>query len=648
MKRLLAILLIVIVAALIFCVPVLANLPHVPHEDPATAESSIDVRSLLWYYGDVLEMVSLGEYERAEGLIQGLEYANIPEDYKDIVDRYSDLACELLTTLDNLDEALGEASSLLEQYRIDEAAVRLGEARVLFDQVESILSDIEEEGIEELSSHLGVFDTPAGSLEREAYGSLHAVIDMVEELIDESQSLLESLSGESAAIEEKELQPTTITLQLSPAAAFVGETITAKGSLTSEEEPLPNRSITMLLDGEPVATATAGSSGSFEVQVSIPFEYVLTMTVEALYVPGDDDRDKYLAAISPSQEVGVKFYQTDLEIEAPDEAYPGLPVVVSGEIAWEGGEAADGRNVKVLLDDGLLATLSVQEERFDVEVTPEPGISVGEHTLTVTVDPQGRYAGVSKGTLLNIVRMLPEVDVDAPTFTLIPSTIHVRGKVHSPLPLEGARVSVEMGDASTEVETLEEGEFSAKLSMGLDLVFVGLEELVVKVEPVEPWHGPVEVKVRVFVINLTNVGLTVVAAAVLGVLLVTKRRGRTGKEEAPPLDAPLVVERRTEAAPVAKPAVKFEGIKGRLLEAYLRAAVVVEEATRVRMEPHMTLREFMREATPRMHSAFEAFARLTALAERALYSSHVPEAEEAAEAEKLTLEVEEVLKGGLA
>jgi len=57
MKRLLPTLFIVILVMLIFCVPVLAILPHVPHEDPATAESSIDVRSLLWYYGDVLDTV---------------------------------------------------------------------------------------------------------------------------------------------------------------------------------------------------------------------------------------------------------------------------------------------------------------------------------------------------------------------------------------------------------------------------------------------------------------------------------------------------------------------------------------------------------------------------------------------------------------
>ena len=118
MKRLLPTLLVAILATLLFCVPVLADLYHVPHEDPGVAESALDARSLLWYYGDVLEMVSVREYVRADGLIQRLDYANILEEYRDVVDRYSDLASGLLVTLDDLDGALDEASSLLWQYRL--------------------------------------------------------------------------------------------------------------------------------------------------------------------------------------------------------------------------------------------------------------------------------------------------------------------------------------------------------------------------------------------------------------------------------------------------------------------------------------------------------------------------------------------------
>ncbi|MFQ5873371.1 MAG: hypothetical protein ACE5JL_06180 [Dehalococcoidia bacterium] len=430
----------------------------------------------------------------------------------------------------------------------------------------------------------------------------------------------------------------------------------AKGALTVEEdllrdveqEPLLNRGITILLDGEPVATASTGFYGLFLAEVPIPFSYVPEMMVEARYMPLDADRDEYLPCISPSREMEVMFYRTELETEAPDEAYPGRPLVVGGEIAWEGEEAPGWRDVKVLLDDDLWATLSTPEGRFEVEVIPDPGVSLGEHTLTVAVEPQGLFANASQEMALNIVTVSPQIDVDAPTFVALPGTIHVSGRVLSPFPLEEARVSLGLGQASTEVETLEQGQFSASLGLGLDLVFVGLQELVVEVEPIEPWHSPVEARVKVFVINLTNIGLILAAAASLGVLLHTRRRGRPGKGEAPPPEAPPVAERLAEAAPRAKPGAKLEGIKGRLLEAYMRAADVVEEATRVRMEPHMTLREFLMGTTPMMYGAVEAFAKLTALAERALYSSHAPEVEEAVEAEKLALEVEEVIRGGVA
>ena len=648
MKKLLAILLVVIVATLAFCVPALASLRHVPHEDPADAESSIGVRSLLWYYGDALTMVAAREYIRADSLIQTLDYANILEEYRDIVDRYNHLSSDLLWNLNDLDMSLSEVSSLLDQYLLDEAAVKLDEARVLLDQAKIILTDIEDNATEDVGRLLGVFDTPADSLERQSYAQLHAAIDIVWELIAEYDMVLEEQGDEASTIKEKELKPTWVTLEVSPRAAFVGDLVTLHGLLASYNGPLKYRKISLLLDGEPVDTTTTGSDGSFRTTQLIPFKYVPTMTLQVQYTPYEDDRDKYLPSISPSREIDVMFYRTELDIEAPEEAYPGLPTVIRGKLAWEGDEVPGGRSVKVRLDGGLWATTTVQEQRLEVEGIPEPGISVGNHTLTVTVEPQARYAGISKETTLHIVKISPEVHIDAPSLTVIPSTVHVSGTVSSPFPLQQARVIVEMGGDWTEVETSDGGEFSASVSIGLDLVFVGPEDLVVKVEPVEPWHRPVEVEVRVFVVNLTNVGITLVVAVGLGVLLVTKRRGRAERGEAPSLEAPVVVERPAEAVPGLEPAVRFEGFKGRLLEAYLRAAVTVQKATGVPTQPHMTLREFLREATPGMQSVVEPFARLTRLAERALYSPHVPGTDDADEAERLALEVKEVLKGGVA
>jgi hypothetical protein len=47
----------------------------------------------------------------------------------------------------------------------------------------------------------------------------------------------------------------------------------------------------------------------------------------------------------------------------------------------------------------------------------------------------------------------------------------------------------------------------------------------------------------------------------------------------------------------------------------------------------MTLREFLFQTEPKLGDAFSLFAELTALAERTLYSSHIPEAQDAAKAE---------------
>ncbi|MFQ5873370.1 MAG: hypothetical protein ACE5JL_06175 [Dehalococcoidia bacterium] len=229
MKKLLATLLIIVLAAtLLFYVPVMAKLAPVPHEDPATAQSSIGARSVLRYYGDVLALVLEKEYESAEDLIQRLKYAQVPEEYRYIIDRYNDLVRELSGVLDNVDEVLGEASSLIAQYRLDEATARLEEAQVLIGRVEVLLGDIED-ATETVASRLGVSAAPAESKVREAYDRLQASVDRLWKLKEELARLQGSLGGEVAAVEEKELQPTAITLELSPMAAFVGRSSWPKG-----------------------------------------------------------------------------------------------------------------------------------------------------------------------------------------------------------------------------------------------------------------------------------------------------------------------------------------------------------------------------------------------------------------------------------
>lgn len=71
----------------------------------------------------------------------------------------------------------------------------------------------------------------------------------------------------------------------------------------------------------------------------------------------------------------------------------------------------------------------------------------------------------------------------------------------------------------------------------------------------------------------------------------------------------------------------------------------VEKMTEISMKPQMTLREFLKEVMPELSGATGAFAELTSLAERALYSPYMPREDGALRAENLASKVEKVISG---
>jgi hypothetical protein len=71
---------------------------------------------------------------------------------------------------------------------------------------------------------------------------------------------------------------------------------------------------------------------------------------------------------------------------------------------------------------------------------------------------------------------------------------------------------------------------------------------------------------------------------------------------------------------------------------------IVESITGVANEPNITLREFLKETTPKLNGMVEAFAELTHLTEDALYSHHLPGLGNVERAEILVLTVKETLK----
>ncbi len=642
MKRFaVALSIIVLLAMLSPCFSILAQPTHTPHQNPATAKESPDSVSLLLFYGNVFDLAAIGQYQDAQSLLNELEYANIPDELRYLINRYSTLSRQLLTTLDNLELLLDEVSTLLAEYQVNEARQRLDDAEATIHSAQLLLEDIEV-ATHTLSDRLGVFIALAGSEIRLAYERLEGILYRLRQLINELNQLRGSLT-EKREIQVVELIPTELSLSITPASVFVGDSITASGRLTGDGSPMANRNLTFLLDNEPL-TVTTDLNGWYATNITIPYKYVSTMTLNAVYTPVGDDIGTYLACKSPLVVVNTSFYSTLLEVSALETAHPGLPITISGQVSSTDGTV--DRIIKVLLDNTQLAEKTIQGQ-FNFEITPPEQISMGEHSLTVVATPHGRYSGASDSLTINISQLSIQTDIQLPRLILIPKPIQVSGKVYCGLDaLQDAQVSLFFRQSSTTVKTSADGSFSTTIEVPLDLSLIGPQELTITIEPVEPWYALLQVKRWIFTINPANIGLMLVAFISLGLLVYTRVRTKPGRLPEEVVIPQAKLRELPTVAPSPRPKYEFTGIKGRILSAYLNGLEVVEKVTGVSMTPHTTLREFLKTTTPRLPSAIKSFTELTTIAEIALYSAHGLDEDTAARAEQLTAIIKEELHSG--
>lgn len=662
MKRLAAVLSIIILLTMFFPgLSTLAQLSHTPHENPATAKSSPDLVALLLVYTTVFDLTTTGQYQNAQSLLKELEQANIPAELRYIIDRYNTLSRQLLTTLDNLEFRLDEASTLLSHNQISDARKKLDDAEAATRNARFLLEDIEV-ATRSLADKLGTFAPSAASQIKKAYDRLEQSLNRLRQLIDELNQLQQSLTDRHQTL-VVELIPTELSLSITPVSVFVGNSITASGRLSDANRPLTKRKLILLLNNKPLVTTT-DLDGSYATNITIPYEYVPTMTLNAIYAPSGDDIVTYQASKSPPVTVNTMFYPTLLEVSAPETAHPGLPITISGQVSSTDGNI--DRIIKVLLDNTQLAGETIQGQ-FSLEITPPPQTSIGEHSLTIVATSQGHYSGAVKSLSIDISKIPIQADIQIPQLIVIPKPIQISGKVsHNFAPVQDARVSLTFRQSSTTTKTANDGSFTAvvklpqlsvstptssnlftatttTIELPLDLSLIGPQELTITITPVEPRYAPLQIKRWVFVVNPVNIGLMLFAFLSLGLVVYNRFRTRPivlrHKKAVPQPPA----QELPAATPPPMPKFEFTGIKGRILSAYLDGLETVEKVTRTLMATHTTLREFLKTATPRLPTAIKSFAELTTIAEVALYSARRLDEDIATRAEQLAATIKKEL-----
>ena len=640
-----------IICLVVFCTISPSVFAAEPHEDPATAQEVFSGISLFRYYSSSLDFVLKKEPAEVEARLERMPFASVPQNLREVTDDFAASSIGISYLVVDIDEDLSKLRTLMGQYRFDEATV-------LADETYSKLSlaDGELERTEEATKTTGrefrVSSAPEGSDLRRSYDEVLARIERIREMLDLDKDILanfsEILAGELPSLTE-------LSLKIEPMVAFVGDSISFEGGLTSKGKPLAGREIDILINDSRYITAKTKMDGHYQGTLQVPYWYIPEMDLQALYYPRDEDIGLYIASLSPVVKLKVLYYEAGLEVTVEDKAYPGLETTVSGKFDYGQSPPLIERKVEIYLDDVFITELKTGEE-FWQEIKLSPELDVGKHTITVSAVAAERYSPVVASAILDVTKAPPILDINIPAVALIPGGISLGGKLYSEVgPVSGAQIRMGLGKSQVELVSSEDGTFDTEIKMGMGFSLIGSQDLGIQVIPQEPWHATLTTTRNMVVMNMVNCGGILILLVFLAIFLPGRLRGRL-RMYSWRRARPAVAIAQPEPAPVYSETVLVPALpeesgetdgepRNRIFYWYRLVLRLVQRMSRALLRPQQTLREFARESSQVLGPAAKYFIELTRMAEKLLYSQYRPSEGDVEKSKQLSHTIEEELKG---
>lgn len=698
-----------VVAAIMLAIPVLSAEPH---EDPLKVGWEYSGLGLFRYYSAILDEVINKNRDEVASWLDNMPYANLPPSListTEIFTKATEESAELIVTIE---KELDELRVLLQQSRILEAnpvanqiiadlsagyrAVQLME-RAILTTGKAFLVDAEKpnsplrlaytEVIRKIASINALFDLYRDILANLLRGYVSEdVINEIESIrvyiseentdrttiedtrVNTSEENTDRTAIENIRVNAPEIRidliaavlksrlATELSLTVEPMDVFVGDYVSAKGTLTVEGQPLVNRMVEIMLNGLTVATGTTNGNGYYEASFQVPYEYSVSMDVQSLYYPREQDTTTYLASLSPKAVLNVHFYEMLLSLDTDEKGYPGRETVLKASWTYQPAAPTIERNFEVRIDDVVVAQLKSTEE-FIQKINLPPDLQSGLHRLTVISFAEGRYAsGIASG-LIDVSKAVTGLTINLPKIMLVPLHFDVNGSVISELgPLQMALVRVKHASDAQEFHSADDGSFQGKLRTRYTFGLVGSESWTVEVIPQEPWNSPLLFSQKVLVINGINCGIFLTLLIALGIIVPKKfgirnfplawQREKIQPEDAitginlavVPVYSETVVSTRTlDGGSDVEP-------RARIFSWYVLLIQLVQRVTRIVLRPHQTLREFVNGTRKTLGPVTDYLLEFTRLIERLLYSREQASDKDVNTSEQLTRQVQDSLK----
>ncbi len=631
--------------------PVFAD---VSQEDPSQSTIIFSGTALFNYYSDTLILLIDKNSDAVASRMDKMPFANIPDTLTEVTNNFSNATKAVSTDVINVESDLQTLRQITAQSRLEEAKQlseqignRIIQARTALIQMERATNAS--------GAEFNIGKAPPDSDIRLAYDRLLGLIKQIGELLDLNQTIFESSRNQIISDSSRELLATEITLKIEPTEVFVGENVKVNGQLTSNGQGLGSREIVILLDSNSSLITNTDYRGYYEATLPIPYQYKSEMQVQALYYPKGADIGTYLASLSPIVKIKVLFYQADIILQLDKKAYPGRALTIQGEISYPNpGIPSIERHLEIYLDNVFMKEIPATND-FSYALPLDPSLGLGDHTVTVSVSADKRYASAFTDATLNVLQAKPIFSGSLPGYIFTPGSFKLNGEFRSEIGLlKEPTINIKFAGNNYRLTGNDQGVIAATNKTKYDFSLIGSQKFEMVVTPIEPWHSTLTITKQILVINTVNCG-GFLALMVLSILLLPRRfkirfsqfTTRKRSEVIRPVLATMPVYSEILGSgqlpePSTEKAINtIADARERSFSLYRMILKIVQRITNIVLKPQKTLREYAREVEKPLGKTGGYFLDFTRLIEKVIYSPEKVSDADAKESDRIARQIQQ-------
>ncbi|MDH5807390.1 MAG: hypothetical protein QXW62_05870 [Candidatus Methanomethylicaceae archaeon] len=527
--------------------------------------------------------------------LQILELAYIPSNLRFIFDRFIYLMNNITNSLDKIEKLIDEAEALINIGKSLEAKSILIQASKEINIINITYKELRLAS-EEFAK---AFYLPINEMRLR--------LDSLSQFINEiNQRILLLLNKIEYQIM---LNETFLTIDVKPKTVWIGDVITIEGKLTTQNEPLFGKKVSIFINELKINEVFTNLNGSFNIEVKLPYIYESSIDVQAKYIPIDMDAEIYKPSISNVIKVNLLYIEPEIIIESDKIALPGKTFTIKGKV--QANSPLPYSNVKIFWLNNVINTELLNDGSFEAMLYTPTDISSGKYDIIVNTPASGIFAPTSTSLSILIERMPINITINAPRFALTGLNTFIEGSAKSKD--EYLNVSIKVYFIGQEYSFTSYGNFTFWLNIPI-MLLSSFQTFKIRITPIDPWYNEAIWEGNILIINPIAI-LALIGFSYFFTIKAFGNKSNTSIEE--------IFEEVTSN--FNKNEIYFTNKELKwLIDGYWEAVEIISNKTGVKMESHMTMREFLKATASKLSELYECFEALTSATERALYSPNVP------------------------